>query len=189
MARISFTPPRSLVLRLASWYSRRKLGAVMEPLLVAGHHPGVLRTVGIFEAGADRWKALDPTLKQIALMVSAARIGCAWCMDFGHWAAEEKGLPMERVRYVPVWRDHRELFTPLELDVMEYTEAMTDTPPRVTDDMFAGLLRQLDEKALVELTSLVAVENMRSRMNLAFGLTGQGFSDSCAVAPVRNPHA
>jgi hypothetical protein len=33
----------------------------------------------------------------------------------------------------------------------------------------------------VELTTMVAVENQRSRINAALGLRSQGFSDTCAV--------
>ncbi|MFF3356919.1 hypothetical protein ACFYWN_30715 [Streptomyces sp. NPDC002917] len=39
----------------------------------------------------------------------------------------------------------------------------------------------LGEKALVELTTMVAVENMRSRAHSALGLTSQGFKDQCEV--------
>jgi hypothetical protein len=33
----------------------------------------------------------------------------------------------------------------------------------------------------VELTAIVAVENLRSRMNSALGLTAQGFKDRCEI--------
>lgn len=64
---------------------------------------------------------------------------------------------------------------------MEYAEAMTETEPRVTDGLAEALLQQLDEAAFVELTAMVALENWRSRMNSAFGLTSQGYSEACAV--------
>jgi hypothetical protein len=62
---------------------------------------------------------------------------------------------------------------------MLYAEAMTMTPPLVTDDLVARLRQHLDEAQLVELTAIIAVENMRSRMNSALGLTAQGFTDRC----------
>ena len=34
---------------------------------------------------------------------------------------------------------------------------------------------------LVELTAIVAVENLRSRINAALGLTAQGFRDQCEI--------
>ena len=43
--------------------------------------------------------------------------------------------------------------------MLAYAEAMTATPPAVTDEMVAGLRRELDDAALVELTMMVAVEN------------------------------
>ncbi|AJT64897.1 hypothetical protein T261_3227 [Streptomyces lydicus] len=183
MARISLTPPRTLTLRLAEWYSRRAYGKVMEPALVYAHHPKVLRAYFAFEAKVGRWKALDPTLKHLAVMISSARIGCSWCLDFGHWEADRLGLPLEKISKVPEWRAHEESFTETERLVMEYAEAVTDTPPTVTDELAERLRRHLGDKAFVELTAMVALENFRSRVNSAMGLRSQGFSDSCAVPP------
>ncbi|KIZ14547.1 carboxymuconolactone decarboxylase family protein [Streptomyces natalensis] len=182
-ARISLSPPRTLTLRLAEWYSRRTYGKLLEPALVFGHHPRLLRAYFAFEAKTGRWRALDPTLKHLAQMVPAARIGCSWCMDFGHWEADRLGLPMEKISKVPEWRAHQESFTELERLVMEYAEAMTDTPPTVTDELAERLRSRLGERAFVELTAMVALENFRSRVNGAMGLRSQGFSDSCAIPP------
>jgi hypothetical protein len=60
-------------------------------------------------------------------------------------------------------------------------EAMTATPPEVTDGMVAALREHLTESQLVELTAIIAVENLRSRVNSAFGLTAQGFRDRCEL--------
>ncbi|MET0840281.1 MAG: hypothetical protein ABWY19_15985 [Marmoricola sp.] len=56
---------------------------------------------------------------------------------------------------------------------------MTATPPTVTDEMVEGLRAELDDAALVELTEMISVENLRSRTNAALGLTSQGFKDHC----------
>ncbi|NLU74748.1 carboxymuconolactone decarboxylase family protein [Streptomyces sp. HNM0575] len=184
MARISLDPPRSAMLRIAAWYSRRKYGKVMDPLRAAGHNPKVLGAVSLYESRVAKWRALDPGLKHIAELVTASRIGCSWCVDFGYWLADDLGMPMEKIRYVPAWREHRERFTELELLVMEFAEAMTETEPAVTDGMTRELIGRLGEPAFVELTAIVAVENHRSRINAALGLVGQGFSDQCAVRPV-----
>ena len=184
MARISLDPPRGVFLRIAEWYSRRKYGKVMDPLRAMGHNPRVLRAGAAYEARIARWRDLDPGLKHLAEMVSAARIGCSWCMDFGYWLADDLGMPMEKIQYVPAWREHRERFSELELLVMEFAESMTETEPTVTDEQTEALIARLGRKAFVELTAIVAVENHRSRINAALGLVGQGFSDQCAVRPV-----
>lgn len=185
MARISLTPPHTLLNRLGAWYSRRTYGKVLDPGLAVGHNARVLLTYVRQERGAAKWNSLDPGLKHLAVMAAAARINCSWCMDFGHWAADSLGLPADmvtKVTKVPQWRDNQDAFTELELLVLDYAEAMTETEPRVTDELAAALTGRLGEAAFVELTAMVALENYRSRMNRAFGLTSQGFSDACAVA-------
>ncbi|MBV6697070.1 carboxymuconolactone decarboxylase family protein [Kitasatospora aureofaciens] len=181
MARISLTPPRTPLLRLAEWYSRRSYGKVLDPGLALGHNPRVLRDYFSLERRAAGWKALDPGLKHLAVMAAAARINCSWCMDFGYWEGTQLGLSPEKIAKVPQWREHRDAFGPLELLVLEYADAMCETEPAVTDALAEELLLCLGEAAFVELTVMIALENLRSRMNSALGLTSQGFSDACAV--------
>ncbi len=185
MARISLDPPRTPLYRLAEWYSRRTYGVVADPLAAMGHNPRVLVTDARFETSLARWKRLDPTLKALAEMASAASIGCSWCMDFGHWLSTRRGVDPEKLRNVPRWRDS-DVYSDLERQVLAFSEAMTATPPAVTDEMVAGLRRHLDDAALVELTMMVAVENSRSRFNSALGLTSQGFTDRCRL-PAQTP--
>ena len=85
---------------------------------------------------------------------------------------------------MPRWRDS-DVYTDLERKVLAYAEAATATPPQVTDEMVADLRRALDDAQLVELTMMVAVENVRSRFNAALGLTSQGFKEFCELRPVR----
>lgn len=183
MPRISLDPPRSLAYRAGAWYSRRLAGSILDPLKALAHNRRVLTTFLISEQRVSKWKTLDPKLRHLALMAAAARIGCQWCIDFGYWEAEELGLPEAKLRCVVDWRSRHEAFEEIELLVLEYAEAMTATPPQVTDGLCARLHDLLGAEGLVELTAIIAIENQRSRINSALGLTGQGFSDSCAVRP------
>ncbi|MEU0738901.1 carboxymuconolactone decarboxylase family protein [Streptomyces sp. NPDC006134] len=184
MARVSLTPPRTLLFRVMEWYSRRMYGKVIDPGRALAHNPRVLWGDLRFEQSVAKWDKLDADLKALAVMASAASIGCSWCMDFGFWENAERGMDPRKLRDVPLWRDS-DAYTPLERDVMEYAEAMTATPPVVTDDLAERLCARLGEPAFVELTAMVAVENLRSRINAALGLTSQGFKDSCDL---RDPH-
>jgi alkylhydroperoxidase family enzyme len=114
-------------------------------------------------------------------MSAAVTVGCSWCVDFGYWVgAAQQGIDPAKLRAVPLWRDSDAL-TDLERRVVEYAEAMSTTPMGVTDEMVAGLRRELDDAALVELTMMVSVENARSRTNGALGLSSQGFRDRCEL--------
>ena len=186
MARIPLDPPRTLTYRLTEWYSRRRFGAVADPAAAMGHNTRVLVTDARHEMSLQKWHRLDPTLKALAVMASAVGIGCSWCVDFGYWTSSQRGVDPAKLRAVPHWRDS-DVFTDLERQAMGYAEAVTATPPAVTDEMVAGLRRHLDDAALVELTMMIAVENQRSRFNSALGLTSQGFKDRCELPapPVR----
>jgi AhpD family alkylhydroperoxidase len=177
------TAPLGLLARTTAWYSRRRYGRVLEPLAAYAHHPGVLSSVTIFELGVQRWHRLSPTLQALATYVPATAIGCSWCVDFGYWVAHHRGVDPAKIRDAARWRESS-VHTELERLVLEYAEAMTATPPAVTDGLVARLREHLDDAQLVELTELVAVENLRSRFNAALGLRSQGFSAECPVPGV-----
>ena len=67
---------------------------------------------------------------------------------------------------------------------MEYAEAMTQTPPTVTDELSARLLKALGPAALVELTAFVAMANYMARSNVAMGIESQEFSSACDLKPL-----
>ncbi|MBB3042716.1 carboxymuconolactone decarboxylase family protein [Nocardioides sp. LMS-CY] len=178
--RIPKAPITGLYGRLMSIYARRTFGEIPDNAYVYFHHKPVLKAVLGFEGKVAKWDALDPTLKSYAQLASAAVIGCSWCLDFGYYLAHHDGLDLAKVREVPRWRES-DVFTPLEREVLAYAEAMSTTPPTVTDEMTASLLEQLGTPAVVELTQMVALENMRSRFNSAAGLQAQGYSDVCEL--------
>ena len=181
-ARVPLDAPTTLFGKAVAWYSRRLYGDVVDNALALLHNRPVLMAVLGFERRLDKWDRLDADLKNLAQTASAAVIGCTWCLDFGYFAVHSKGMSVEKLREVPRWRDS-DVFTPVERAVLEYAEAMSVTPPAVSDEMAAGLRRDLGDAAFVELTMMVAVENERSRFNSALGLTTQGFSDRCELAP------
>ena len=167
-------------------FSRKMFGSVPEPLGVFWHNRPVLR----FSLGLGRrvgkWKACDEDLKSYAHMAVAALIGCSFCLDLGYFQANNEGLDLTKAREVPRWREST-VFTPLERDVLEYAEAMSRTPPTVTDELSARLLDRLGPAALVELTAFVALANQYARTNVALGIESQGFAAACGLAPLAQP--
>ena len=179
--RIPKAPITGLYGRFMTAYAKRKLGGEFpDNGYVYFHNKAVLKAVMSFEGKVSKWDTLDPLLKSYAQLASAAAIGCSWCLDFGYFMAHNDRLDLAKVREVPRWRES-DVFTPLERDVLEYSEAMSVTPLTVTDDMVANLVEQLGAPAVVELTQMIALENMRSRFNSAAGLQSQGYSDVCEL--------
>jgi alkylhydroperoxidase family enzyme len=168
---------------LVKRFSKKLLGRVPEPLGVYWHNPAVLKATMGLGAKAQKWDACDLSLKSFAHMAVSAQIGCSWCLDFAYFQAFNEHLDIDKAREVPRWRDSS-IFTPVERAVMGYAEAMTQTPPAVTDEMVAELLEQLGEAALVELTAFIALANMNSRGNVALGIESEGYAESCDLKPL-----
>ncbi len=168
-------------------FTRKLLGDVPEPAEVMWHNRAVLSSVTGFGRRAQKWHRLDPNLKSFAHMAVAALVGCSWCLDYGYFHAHNEGLDEAKASEVPRWRVSP-VFSALERDVMEYAEAMSVTPPRVTDALSARLLERLGAPAMVELVASVAFANMSTRSNTALGIEAQGFSRACRV-PLARPSA
>jgi len=166
--------------------SHKMLGDVAEPVEVAWHNRKVLNFSFAVGRRAQKWDACDENLKSFAHMAAASLVGCSFCLDLGYFMAHNEGLDEAKAREVPRWREST-VFTPLERDVMEYAEAMTVTPPTVTDELSARLLEQLGPAALVELTAFIALANLYSRTNTALGIESQGFSAACDLRPLAVP--
>ncbi len=163
--------------------SRKMVGSVPEAIGVVWHHKGVLNFSFALARKVQRWDSCDENLKTFARMAVASLVGCGFCLDLGYFEAHDKGLDLDKAREVPVWRES-DLFTPLERDVMSYAEAMSQTPPTVTDEQSARLLDALGPAALVELTTVVALANFATRMNVACGVKSAEFAASCDLKPL-----
>ena len=141
-ARIPATEITGLYGVLVRKFSKRMFGSVPDSLGVMWHNVPVLKTTMGFGQKLQKWDQCEESLKTYAHMAVASYIGCTWCLDFNYFMAKDKGLDLDKAREIPRWRE-AEVFSPLEREVLEYAEAMSTTPVAVTDEMVAGLLRQL----------------------------------------------
>lgn len=163
--------------------SRKMFGKVPEPVGVVWHNRKALNLSFSIGRKAQKMDQCDENLKSFAHMAVASLIGCSFCLDFGYFQAHNERLDEAKAREVPRWRES-DVFTPLERDVLEYAEAMTLTPPTVTDELSSRLLRVLGPSALVELTTVIALSNFMARCNTAFGVKSQEFSAACGLEPL-----
>lgn len=171
---------------LVKWFSKRTLGEVPESLGVSWNNPKVLKGLFAVSTKAKKWDACDESLKSFAHMAVASKIGCTWCLDYGYFEAHNRNLDIDKAREIPRWRES-DAFTPLERDVLEYAEAMTETPPTVADELSERLLKQLGAPALVELTSWIAVANLWARNNVALGIESEGYAKACGLRDMPGP--
>ena len=86
----------------------------------------------------------------------------------------QAGASQDKIAQVPEALTS-DLFSDREKVALEYAEAMTVTGRRVDDALFARVRPHFSEAQIVELTAAAALENFRSKFNVALGIEAQGF--------------
>jgi len=81
---------------------------------------------------------------------------------------------MEKVAALAHWQES-DLFDEKERTVLEYTEAMTYSDQQVTDELVDRLKNFFNDNGIVELTGLIAFQNLSSKFNSALDVPAQGF--------------
>ncbi len=172
----------SPAVKFAFGASRRQLGREVDPIGVYAYAPRLLLGYGAFEKATAKEHRVDERLKALAETKAAALVNCEFCCDIASSISRENGVTEAQLLALPHHRESEE-FSELEMLVLDYTTAISRTPARVSDELFASLREHFDERQLVELTNVIALENMRARFNSAFDMTPAGFSDGmvCAV--------
>lgn len=84
------------------------------------------------------------------------------------------GASEEKVRQVEAWATSAH-YSEAERVALEFAETMTVTGRKMTDELFARARKHYSEPQLVELAAAVALENFRSKFNVALGIEAQGF--------------
>jgi alkylhydroperoxidase family enzyme len=81
---------------------------------------------------------------------------------------------MEKVEHLADWRA-RDLFTDKERLALEYAEAVTYSDRQVSNELMQRLKVLFDDDTIVELTGLIAFQNLSSKFNSALDVPAQGF--------------
>lgn len=192
MGRIPVVPASQAppYVKLAYYFTRRSLRrltgrapeGMIEPLGIYAHVPGLLRGYAGLEQATAKLHHISKRVRALAELKAATIVQCEYCIDMGSQVSRQWGLSDEELLALPSYRSSA-LFSDLEKLVLDYAVGMSRTPVEVPNALFAKLRAHFDEAQLVELTHVIALENLRGRFNLAMGIGAAGFSEGmvCAV--------
>jgi len=154
---------------------RRKYGRALEPALLWGRIPRAFLMLTLLYQSLDRTGSpLDPVLRSLVQVRVSQFNGCGFCIDLNSAAALERHGAPEKLAALPE-HETSPLFSDRERAALAYATAVTDPARHVDDALFAQLQRHFPEQEIVELTALVAFQNMSSKFNAALGVPAQGF--------------
>lgn len=186
--RIGPKPPGagSWLLRPFFWSQRRKYGKVLDAALLWARSPRLFLAVAALYGALDRRRSpLPPALRSL-LTVRVSQINhCRFCVDINSATLLERGVSEEKLLALDSWRESPG-FDARERATLDYAEAMTLSGREVDDELMARVREHFDDDAVVELTALIAFQNMSSKFNAALGVPPQGF---CRLPVTQDRHA
>jgi AhpD family alkylhydroperoxidase len=173
--RIAPASTRPWYLRPFFWNQRRKYGKILDAALLWARSPRLFLAVATLYGTIDRRSSPIPPALRSLVTVRVSQINhCRFCVDINSATVLKRGLGEDKLWALEDWRA-RNLFDERERIALEYAEAMTRSDLEVSDDLMARLKRQFDDDAIVELTALIAFQNLSSKFNAAFDVPPQGF--------------
>lgn len=164
-------------LRPIFWAQRRRYGAVLDSALVWARSPRLFFGLAVLYGMVDRkGSPLDPALRSLVTVRVSQINHCPFCVDINSATLLERGMSPEKLNALESWRGN-DLFSEKESAALEYAETMTFTDREIDDEFFLRIKSHFHEEAIVELTGLIAFQNMSSKFNSALDVPPQGFCD------------
>lgn len=154
---------------------RRRYGRELEPARLWGRTPWVFAALSLLYGALDRRRSpIEPALRSLVTVRVSQINWCAFCIDINSANGLKRGVSEAQLAALPQFEDS-DAFDDRTKAALAYAEAMTRSDRGVDDALFARVRRHFDEDALIELTALVAFQNMSSKFNAALGVQAQGF--------------
>ena len=171
-------------LRPFFWNQKRKYGQLLKPALLWARVPLLFSAVAILYGILDRkGSPLSPTLRSLVTVRVSQINWCEFCVDINSFTLAKRVGSMEKVEAISQWQESG-LFDEQEKAALEYTDAVTYTDRQVTDEVMERLSHHFDEDGILELTALIAFQNMSSKFNSALDVPAQGF---CQIPAKKKP--
>ncbi len=162
-------------LRPFFWNQKRKYGQILKPALIWARVPRLFAAIAILYGVLDRKSSpINPVLRSLITVRVSQINGCRFCIDINSAMLAKRTGSMNKVEALERWQAS-ELFDNKEKVVLEYVEAVTYTDRQVDDDLIRRLYEYFNEDKIVELTGLIAFQNLSSKFNSALDLPAQGF--------------
>jgi len=162
-------------LRPFFWNQKRKYGQILKPALIWARVPRLFAAIAILYGVLDRKSSpIDPVLRSLITVRVSQINGCRFCIDINSAMLAKRTGSMNKVETLERWQES-ELFDNKERVVLGYVEAVTYTDRQVDDELTRRLYEYFNEDEIVELTGLIAFQNLSSKFNSALDLSAQGF--------------
>jgi alkylhydroperoxidase family enzyme len=164
--------------RLILALQRRRYGSELEPARLWGLTPRVFAAQTLLYRALERKSSpLEPALRAL-VMVRVSQINwCEFCVDLNSANAIQRHVPTAKLDALSDF-ENSVLYSERERAALAYADAMTDSNRKPNAKMIELLRQHFHDDAIIELTALIAFQNLSSKFNAALGVQAQGFCRS-----------
>lgn len=148
---------------------------VLDPGLLWRRSKWVFAAVALLYGALNRKRLpLNGALRSMVTVRVSQINHCEFCVDINGATLQKRGASEDKILALRIWRES-DMFAANERAALDYTEQVTRTGGRITDDLMVILRLHYDDDAIVELTGLIAFQNLSSKFNAALDIPPQGF--------------
>jgi AhpD family alkylhydroperoxidase len=168
--------------RLFFWNQKRRYGAVLEPARLWGRTPRVFAALAVLYGALDRrGSPLEPALRSLVTVRVSQINWCAFCVDINSATVLRRGVGEAKLADLDRF-ESSDRYTEPEKAALAYAEAITWSDRQATAEHVERLRAHFDDDGIIELTALVAFQNLSSKFNAALAVEPQGFCSLPRVA-------
>jgi AhpD family alkylhydroperoxidase len=171
--------PRSLIVRIAYWLTKRQFGKTPTAFqVIYGNAPHLARNAHAIGQTMEKKLSLDPALKLLVTTQSSLINGCSFCADLHRAQAIQAKLGPERFRDLLDFRTSPH-FSERERAALAFTEEVT-RDRKASDATFEALRCHFDDRQIVELAWLNGIGNFFNFQAVALALESDGLAELAA---------
>ncbi len=156
--------PASWFIRMLYWFSKRQFGKVFTPVKVIYNRNPALAKFSYQIFKTEKKLALSPSLILLIKTWISILNGCTFCADIALAMAIQQKLGKEKFNQLSEYKTS-ELFSEPEKAALRYAEEITQNK-MVSDETFENLRKQYNEREIIDITWLSAIENYYNSMSV-----------------------
>jgi AhpD family alkylhydroperoxidase len=129
-----------------------------------------------FKLIASKSSKIDASLRTLISVRISQINNCEFCIDMNsHLFFESKG-ETEKINQLKNWQESN-FYSLKEKVTLEYAETITITGRSVSKELQTKLLEHFKKEEIIELTAIIAYQNLSSKFNSALDIKPNGFCE------------
>jgi len=169
--------PTGFKLRILYSVMRKQLGKTPTPFKVlSARMPSSIKVTTVMYK-VEKKIGMNEETKFLIQYFTSLLNGCTFCMDIGKAFAVKSHYGLDKFNEI-VQYGTSNLFSEQEKSVLSYIEEIIRNR-HVSDETFNNLKRYFNEKEIIEITYLMAVQTFTNLSNIALGIESDGL---CEIA-------